>query len=732
MRILRLSTRSIIAVTAVSLVLSCSKGDAPQKKAPAAAQPPAPTQPAPAPAPVVDAGVAAAKPVEPPKPMSPLVAATASLPAAQPGQAQVTLAQLRQYIDANPTAEDLAATAKLLATTAVTKAADALAAGDATGAQKIAATVLGAKGGLSINVKNGLVTGREAIEAALSFAAAPDLDKTADLAEIAGGASTAAPAAKKMLEATVAPVRKAFDVAGPPEARLAAITAARAPGAWSLCAEQRGKPDAAIAACDPVFYGLKDKDALSALTPAAASALRLRVLASTALAGGPKGLLELPLPTTGPVAPGAEYTGESPLETVVLDAAGVHLTTRPVVQLDSDQLVSGGAWPGKTVLTAEALKAVAKPEELQPLVDALKALRAQTAPAEKAVYGDSKAVNGAREEGTWAANVVLAKDAPASSLTHLIAALKAAGYSDLRYARGGDSNGRSTVALPADSAMVPADRAGREEKRTIVVHLKAGSADVFPATGKGEAPGQEQAPVAMPGGMKRWYKGTRVAKYSTRDDALLVDAVRFVRQRDKASTVVTVIPAADVTAQRYLAVAAKLAAAPGVAQKTLSAVFPGQKCPDEAPEYKGPCRSLFPVLNPAADVPSSAGLTEEPTKKEKKEKKVEPKKEEPKKEAAPKPGFCNKADIARVIKGRKGAIKFCYERKLSLYPDLKGKVIARINIGGNGGVTSVSTSGSMSDKGVHKCVKKVVQKLNFKPPEGGGSCVVRWPFNFQP
>ncbi len=55
-----------------------------------------------------------------------------------------------------------------------------------------------------------------------------------------------------------------------------------------------------------------------------------------------------------------------------------------------------------------------------------------------------------------------------------------------------------------------------------------------------------------------------------------------------------------------------------------------------------------------------------------------------------------------------------------------------MTIGPGGAVTAASSSGNMPDKSVHECVVKAMKALKFKPPSGGGSCVVNYPFNFQP
>lgn len=93
-------------------------------------------------------------------------------------------------------------------------------------------------------------------------------------------------------------------------------------------------------------------------------------------------------------------------------------------------------------------------------------------------------------------------------------------------------------------------------------------------------------------------------------------------------------------------------------------------------------------------------------------------------------GFCNKGHLKSVVRRRAGAIRACYEKRLQLKPNLKGKISVRWTIALDGKTTGVSiTSNSLGDSQVSNCVARVLRRMRFRKPEGG-ICVVQWPFVF--
>lgn len=95
-------------------------------------------------------------------------------------------------------------------------------------------------------------------------------------------------------------------------------------------------------------------------------------------------------------------------------------------------------------------------------------------------------------------------------------------------------------------------------------------------------------------------------------------------------------------------------------------------------------------------------------------------------------GFCKKSNIESVVRRRAGAIRACYEQRLQVNKDLKGKLTVRWTINTEGGVDSASASSdTIGDSATTNCVLRYIRIMRFEKPEGG-ICVVQWPFVFSP
>ncbi|MFT5432353.1 MAG: hypothetical protein ACI9OJ_003052, partial [Myxococcota bacterium] len=603
------NTRACIVATAVLGLVACggtkeadkgSKAGKPVAAKPAEKPADVPKKPEAKPESV---GVKPAPKPEP-KPPSAVQTATSALKDAKPKAALAALKTLRTHIDNHPKSDDLAAAAKLLANTALAQAATAAQAGDLDTARALAAALLDTSGKLASTVANGLVMDRSAIESSLVLVAKGDLDDLDALAEMAKGTSPGAPAAKAIAAALLGSVVAAFPAEGTAADRFKAAAGSRPKGTWSLCSEARvegaGRPQDV---CPPVFYGLDSKEGLAALTDEALPVMRLKALASKAGDKAPTGVIELPTPkhaVAKVTRTSAETETWTPIETVLVTEAGVHLVTRPLVQLEATTLASGEAWPGPVVMTTAQLEAVEKPEDLAPLVEALGKLRERAATAESTVFGaDDKRVNSSREKGLWAVTVATDPKTTHKQLAPVLTALESAGFHDVRYRRAQGEAKAASFAVPVSRAMLNDVRQGNKETRPLIVEVTAAGATVYPP--KGERQGTvETVEIALPASAKRWYKGTKVFKISVsgEDTAALVQTVRSIRKQAASGNVITVTAAADVPAQRTLAVAAALADAKGPAVQTkLSEVFPGVVCKDEDPTLaSSECRSLFPIV----------------------------------------------------------------------------------------------------------------------------------------
>jgi len=95
-------------------------------------------------------------------------------------------------------------------------------------------------------------------------------------------------------------------------------------------------------------------------------------------------------------------------------------------------------------------------------------------------------------------------------------------------------------------------------------------------------------------------------------------------------------------------------------------------------------------------------------------------------------GFCKKSNIESTVRRRAGAIRACYEQRLQVNKDLKGKLTIRWTIAVDGAVQSASASqDTLGDSETTNCVLRTLRRMRFEKPEGG-ICVVQWPFIFSP
>lgn len=95
-------------------------------------------------------------------------------------------------------------------------------------------------------------------------------------------------------------------------------------------------------------------------------------------------------------------------------------------------------------------------------------------------------------------------------------------------------------------------------------------------------------------------------------------------------------------------------------------------------------------------------------------------------------GFCKKNNIESVVKRRAGAIRACYEQRLQVNKDLKGKITVRWTINTEGGVEGASSTGdTLADSETTNCLLRTIRRMKFEAPEGG-ICVIQWPFVFSP
>lgn len=96
-------------------------------------------------------------------------------------------------------------------------------------------------------------------------------------------------------------------------------------------------------------------------------------------------------------------------------------------------------------------------------------------------------------------------------------------------------------------------------------------------------------------------------------------------------------------------------------------------------------------------------------------------------------GSLDKARIQRVIKRRLRSIKYCYEKELAASPTLAGRIVIRITISATGSVSATKVEkNTLGSAALGQCVERVVRRMRFPEPKGGGIVIVHYPFVFSP
>ena len=79
-----------------------------------------------------------------------------------------------------------------------------------------------------------------------------------------------------------------------------------------------------------------------------------------------------------------------------------------------------------------------------------------------------------------------------------------------------------------------------------------------------------------------------------------------------------------------------------------------------------------------------------------------------------------------------GSIKYCYERALKSDPGLSGKIVVEFVIGPQGTVTNAKiVTSTVKSHQFQADILKVIRRMRFPKPAGGGSIVVAYPFIFR-
>ena len=95
-------------------------------------------------------------------------------------------------------------------------------------------------------------------------------------------------------------------------------------------------------------------------------------------------------------------------------------------------------------------------------------------------------------------------------------------------------------------------------------------------------------------------------------------------------------------------------------------------------------------------------------------------------------GALSQKVVGDYIKRYWAQFKFCYERELSKNPNLYGKISVNFTIDGSGRVSEASViQTTMNNTNVEECLLRVIRRIRFPQPKGGGEVIVTYPFLFQ-
>jgi hypothetical protein len=97
-------------------------------------------------------------------------------------------------------------------------------------------------------------------------------------------------------------------------------------------------------------------------------------------------------------------------------------------------------------------------------------------------------------------------------------------------------------------------------------------------------------------------------------------------------------------------------------------------------------------------------------------------------------GGLSKVEIQKVVTAKLSQIKYCHDRELVSAPNLEGKLAVFFQIQSDGSVSGAksvtNTFPPPQNETIASCVTRIISKLKFPPPQGGGVVSATYPFNF--
>lgn len=419
-----------------------------------------------------------------------------------------------------------------------------------------------------------------------------------------------------------------------------------------------------------------------------------------------------PRPSTPSVGLAGTY---SPLVVATLKGDELRVGLRPVLGWKDGQvsdLATERVFPGVLAAASEALSRVT--DALVETVGAtLREVAEAATPIEARAYPQAGAARNADRKDRGRALLWAVEGAQvARRVETAITLAERAGFTEVRLLQPGSF----FRVLPVFFRKVP-DVPGVEAPKgaRVLVALGPGAAEVYPPTGgpRCKVPGG-----AWPEGVRVLQQGRAITGLQVRWEeqagfkGLLAAALgKWLGEPGSGCTLSPAVPvivrSRDLPAAMLLDAAAEVLAASGPAFTGIADWFPGLACGDG-----NPCPAAVPILFALDRVPKPA-------------------KAEAAVEVSRPAGFCDKKDVARVMNGRAGAVRACYEMHLQRNPDLAGRLEVRFTIEEDGTISGLAVTVNDLSQEVAACVLRQISNLKFAKP-AGGVCVIRWPYRFKP
>jgi hypothetical protein len=390
--------------------------------------------------------------------------------------------------------------------------------------------------------------------------------------------------------------------------------------------------------------------------------------------------------------PGSGIAGSySPLLVAVIGEPDLSIVKRPVIKWDDNKVVL--VVEGKPVPIAKAIDLDTLGEDKRKeLVATINEHRGQVENIEKQLYPVVATGH--------SASIAFSNPCPAKTLFSGLSLLKDAGI-DVFYFL---VPGAPSRMLPFFFKEVPQGLKPKASAQVIVV-LSKGGAEVYSSDPKkslkvkkewgnevrAQMEGGKPVALSIAWDEERGFKGTL---------AMVLEEV------SKGSHLVKLmVRTKDLPSVEVLDAVSEVIMAKGEPFPDISQFFSGVPCSGASL-----CPAFVPILVTEGSLPKPTKVVVEETRPL---------------------GFCDPKDVERVMKGRSGAFKACYELQLQRYPDLKGRLDLRFTIEEDGTTSRISFSTNELNTQVADCIRRHVESLKFPKP-AGGICVIRWPFTFKP